>query len=56
MIITWDLMTNFKTYNINNVTTTGLPICVKYPYLSSEVKYHYLYTHEFNSYLIQSQD
>ena len=37
MIVTWDLMTNPNTYNMNNITTTSLPPCRKYLHESSQV-------------------
>ena len=55
MTITWDLVTYVNTYNLNSIIATSLPTFVKYLHQSSEVKHHYLYTHEFQTYLIQPQ-
>ena len=38
MCITWDLMANFNTYNINSIATRSLPTFIKYPHQSLETK------------------
>ena len=43
-------MINVNTYSMNSITTTRQPLLQ-----SSDVKHQYLYAHEFNTYLIQSQ-
>ena len=55
IIITWDLMTKFNTYNMNSITASSLPTNMKYLHQSLQVKQHYLYTYELNTYLIQMQ-
>ena len=55
MIIPYDTVTNFNTYNRNSTTTTCPPNHIKCQHQSSEVKQYYLYTHKFNTYHIQMQ-